>query len=314
MRIAVMGSGGMGGYYGALLAQHQHEVALIARGPHLLAIQKNGLEIKSVFGDFVVKPVAATDRPADVGVVDLVLVCTKTYDTDEAAQALLPMVGPETTVLSLQNGIDAADRVGRVVGMQRMLAGTTWISAAVERPGIIRQSSEFRRVVAGERSGEITRRLVTVVDAFGQTGIAAEASHNIEGVLWQKFVFIAAASGVGSLTRLPLGEYRAVPETRRMIVALMREVQAVARARGVKLSPDAVDAALEFMDQAGPHIKASMQLDVEAGRRTELESLIGVIGREGSRLGIPTPVADMVLAALLPRERLARRTIGTREA
>jgi 2-dehydropantoate 2-reductase len=306
MRIAIMGSGGMGGYYGGLLAQRGHDVTFIARGKHLDAIRSNGLQVKSVFGDFQIKPAQATDEPGEVGPVDLVLVCTKTYDTDEAAPEILPMVAPETTILSLQNGIDATDRIGAVAGRDHMLAGTTWISSAVEEPGVIKQVSEFRRVVAGEPSGGISSRARSVVGTFGETGITAEASDNILGVLWQKFIFIAAASGLGSLTRMPIGAYRAVPETRRMIVALMREVEAVAHARKVSLALDSVDKALEFMDKAGPNIRASMQLDVEAGRRSEIESIIGIIGREGRRLGVPTPMTDMIYGALLPVDLKAR--------
>jgi 2-dehydropantoate 2-reductase len=295
MRIAIMGSGGMGGYYGGLLAQRGHDVTFIARGKHLDAIRSNGLQVKSVFGDFQIKPAQATDEPGEVGPVDLVL-----------APEILPMVAPETTILSLQNGIDATDRIGAVAGRDHMLAGTTWISSAVEEPGVIKQVSEFRRVVAGEPSGGISSRARSVVGTFGETGITAEASDNILGVLWQKFIFIAAASGLGSLTRMPIGAYRAVPETRRMIVALMREVEAVAHARKVSLALDSVDKALEFMDKAGPNIRASMQLDVEAGRRSEIESIIGIIGREGRRLGVPTPMTDMIYGALLPVDLKAR--------
>ena len=307
MKIAIMGSGGVGGYYGGLLAQQAHDVVFIARGEHLEAIRKHGLQVKSVFGDFVVRPARATDRPAGLGKVDLILVCTKTYDTEEASRALLPMVGRETTVLSLQNGVDAADRIGEVAGRKQMIAGTTWISSAVERPGVIRQVSAFRRVVAGEPSGGITVRVKRVVAALKQAGVTAEASDNIQGVLWQKFIFIAAAAGFGALTRLPIGAYRSVPRTRSRIVELMEEADLVARAMGVKLGPDAVEQALLFMDSAGADLKASMQLDEETGRPTEIESMIGVIGREGRRLGVPTPTADIIYDMLQPVELHAHR-------
>jgi 2-dehydropantoate 2-reductase len=306
MRIAVIGAGGMGGYYGGLLAQRNHEVTFIARGAHLRAIQQNGLQVRSVFGDFRIRPARSTDRPEEVGSVDLVLFCTKTYDTDEAALLSLPMIGRETSILSLQNGVDAAERIGKIAGMEHMLAGTTWISSATDAPGTIKQVSDFRRVAIGELSGKITPRVRAVRDAFSDTGVTIEVSENIRGVLWSKFIFIAAASGFGSLTRLPLADYRAVPEARVLIVRLMRETEAVGRRLGARLSPDAVEKALTFMDNVGPNIKASMQLDVEAGRRTELESIIGYISRKGRELDIPTLVADMLYGALLPVDLMAQ--------
>jgi 2-dehydropantoate 2-reductase len=308
MKIAIMGTGGVGGYYGGLLAQGGHDVTFIARGAHLAAIQENGLQVKSIHGDFHVKPAQATDDPAQIGPVDLVVFCTKTYSIDAAAQQIKPLVGPETTVLPLENGIDAADRIGAMVGMEHMLGGVTWISSAVESPGVIKQVSQFRRVVIGELDGLVTLRAKLVHEAFEATGITAELSENVLKILWTKFVFISAASSLGSLTRLPIGDYRSVPEAREMMTNLMREVEAIARAQGVELDQDVVQKSLDFVDNAAPQIKPSMQLDVEAGRRSELEAMIGVVGRKGRELGVPTPFADMVYASLLPAEIAARRS------
>jgi 2-dehydropantoate 2-reductase len=308
MKIAIMGSGGVGGYYGGCLARAGHDVAFIARGAHLQALQTSGLQVRSVHGDFTIAPVHATETPAEVGLVDLVLVCVKTPHTEQAARAIQAIVGPDTTVLSLQNGIDAADRIDAVVGLDRVLGGVTWISSAIEAPGLIRQVSTFRRIVVGELDGRVTPRAQAVVAALQDSGASVELADDIHTVLWTKFVFIAALSGVGALTRLEIGHYRAVPETRTLLVSLMREVAAVARASGVPLEADVVDGALDIVDSAAPHIKASMQRDVETGRPSELESMIGVIGRKGRELGVPTPTADMVYAALLPVERLARKT------
>jgi 2-dehydropantoate 2-reductase len=309
MKVAIMGTGGVGGYYGGLLAQTGHEVTFIARGAHLKTIQENGLQVKSIFGDFHINPARATEDPAEVGPVDLVLFVTKAYHTDQAAQRIKPLVGAETVVLSLQNGIDAVDRIGPVVGREHMLAGATWLSSAVEAPGVIKQVSQFRRVVLGELDGRVTPRAQAAHQAFQETGITAELSENILKVLWTKFVFISAASSLGSLTRLPMGEYRSVPETRAMIVMLMNEVKDVAQSQGVPLDEDVVQKSLDFMDNAAPHIKASMQLDVEAGRRSELESMVGVIGRKGGESGVPTPVADFVYASLLPVELSAQKSL-----
>ena len=302
MKIAIMGTGGVGGYYGGLLAQQGHDVTFIARGAHLKAIQENGLQVKSIFGDFQVKPAQATDDPAGIGLVDLVVFCTKTYSIDEAAQLIKPIVGAETTVLPLQNGIDAAERIGAILGMEHLIDGATWISSAVEAPGVIKQISQFRRVVLGELDGQLTHRVQAIHKAFAETGITAELSENILKILWTKFVFISMASSLGSLTRLTIGQYRSVPETRAMMTSLMREVEAVARAQGVELDQDVVQKSLDFTDNAAPQIKPSMQLDVEAGRRSEIEAMIGVIGRKGRELKVPTPVADIVYASLLPGE------------
>lgn len=307
MKIMIMGSGGMGAYYGGLLAQGGNDVTFIARGAHLEAIRRNGLQVKSIHGDFTVAPATATDNPAEAGPVDLILFCVKTYHTDEAAQAIRPAVGPQTAVLSLQNGIDAPERTGKVVGMDHVLGGATWISSAVEAPGIIKQVSQFRRIVFGELDGRRTPRIQSVYEVLHQSGATVEISEEILKVLWTKFVFISSASSLGSLTRLPMGEYRSIPETRAMITTLMREVEALAHKAGVKVDADVVQKSLDFMDNSAPHIKASMQLDVENGRRTELDSMIGVIGHKGRELGIPTPVADFVYAALLPVEFSARK-------
>jgi 2-dehydropantoate 2-reductase len=309
MKIAVIGTGGVGGYYGGLLAQKGHNVTFIARGAHLQAIEANGLQVKSIYGDFLVKPASATNDPARISPVDLVLFCTKTYHTDEAAQEMKPLVGAGTWVMSLQNGIDAAERIGAVVGMQHMLGGATWISSAIESPGVIKQVSQFRRVVLGELDGKLSARLQSIYNALAETGITVEISENILKVLWTKFVFISAASSLGSLTRLSMGDYRSVPETRAMLTSLMGEVAAVARAHGVALDEDVVLQSLTFMDNAAEHIKASMQLDVAAGRRSEIESMIGVIGRKGREVGIATPVADFVYAALLPIDLKAQAAL-----
>jgi 2-dehydropantoate 2-reductase len=302
MKILIMGTGGVGGYYGGLLAKQSNDVTFVARGAHLYAIRHEGLKVKSMHGDFHVSPASATDDPINVGPVDLILFCVKTYNTDGASQAIRSAVGRHTVVLSLQNGIDAADRIGQVVGAEHVIGGATWLSSAVEAPGVIRQISEFRRIVFGELGGGRSERIQSIYDALSGIDITAEISENIRKVLWTKFVFISAVSGIGSLTRLPMGEYRSVPETRELLSGIMREVETLAHAQGISLDPDVVQKALEFADDAAPHIKPSMQLDVEAGNRTELESMVGVIGRKGRELGISTPVADFVYGALLPVE------------
>ena len=306
MNILIMGTGGVGGYYGGLLAQQGHEVIFISRGAHLYAIRHEGLKVKSVHGDFTVFPANATEDPGRVELVDLILFCVKTYNTDEAAEAMRPAVGPHTTILSLQNGIDAAERIGKIVGEEHVIGGATWLSSAVEAPGVIRQISQFRRIALGELNGGRSERIQSIYEVLNQIGIAVEISDDIQKVLWTKLVFITAVSSIGSLTRLPMGDYRSIPETRALLSSIMQEVESVARAQGVNLDQDVVQKWLEFIDNSAPHIKPSMQLDVESGHRTELESMIGVVGRKGRSLGIPTPVADFVYASLLPVELKAR--------
>lgn len=307
MKIAIMGSGAIGAYYGGLLARAGNEVTFIARGAHLEAIRKNGLQIKSGHGDFLVKPAQATDNPLEIGPVELALVCVKTPDTEQAARAIRPLIAPQTAVMSLQNGIDAAERIGAVIGMEHMLGAATWISAAIEAPGVVRHFSQFRRIVFGELDGQTTRRAQAVLERLQGSGATAELSSDISKVLWTKFVFISAASAAGSLTRLEMGDYRAVPETRSLLIAIMREVEALARAQNIALDDDVVEKSLAFIDASAPSIKASMQRDIETGHVSELEAIIGVIGRKGRELGLPTPVSDIVYAALLPIDLKARR-------
>jgi 2-dehydropantoate 2-reductase len=208
--------------------------------------------------------------------------------------------------MSLQNGVDAAERIGKVIGLEHVVGAATWLSSAVEAPGVIRQISQFRRIVFGELAGGRSERIQSIFEVLNQTGITVEISENIYKVLWTKLVFITAVSSIGSLTRLPMGDYRSLPETRTLLSGIMQEVESVARAQGVDLDRDVVQKWMEFIDNAAPGIKPSMQLDVESGNRTELESMIGVVGRKGRELGVPTPMADFVYATLLPVERKAR--------
>jgi 2-dehydropantoate 2-reductase len=307
MKILIMGTGGVGGYYGGLLAQQGNDVTFIARGAHLYALRHEGLKVKSVHGDFQVFPANATDDPINVGPVDLIFFCVKTYNTDGAAQAIRPAVGHRTVVMSLQNGVDAAERIGKVVGAEHVVGGVTWLSSAVVEPGVIKQISQFRRIAFGELSGERSERIQSIYEVLTQTGITVEISENIQKVLWTKLVFITAVSSIGSLTRLPMGDYRSIPETRSLLSSIMQEVESVARAQGVNLDEDVVQQWLDFIDNAAPTIKPSMQLDVEAGHRTELESMIGIVGQKGRELGVPTPVSDFVYASLLPVEQTARK-------
>lgn len=308
MRIAIMGAGGVGGYFGGLLAHAGYDVAFIARGEHLTAIQTHGLRVESVHGDFTVYPAWASADPAEVGPADYVIFATKTHHFDQALAAMRPLVGPDTTILPLQNGIDAAERVAAALGRRHVIGGLCQVGSYIAAPGVIKQISQFRRVVAGELDGPITPRVRAIVAALQAAGATAEATADIQEALWAKFIFIAPFSGVGAVTRAPAGEIMTCPETRRLLEGAMREVEAVARARGIALAADIVGRTLAFCDAMAPEQTASMQRDVMEGKPSELESMIGVMVRLGAGLGVPTPIFGFFYAALLPQERKAQLT------
>ena len=310
MRIAVMGTGGVGGYFGGLLARNGEDVTFIARGKHLEAMQRDGLRVESVHGDFVVPKVQATHDPSSVGPVHLVIFATKTYQLDDAARAMKPLIGPETGVVPLHNGVDAAERTAAIVGEEHVLGGLCYVGSMVVAPGVIRQESPFRRVIIGEMPwspdrGTVSPRVKAAVDALAAAGATAEASIAIQAARWTKFAFIAPFSGVGSVTRVPAGELNAAPETRLMLHAAIAELVAVAEAEGVRL-PEEPGKTMAFCDALGPQITASMQRDVLEGKPSELESLIGVVVRKADVLGLDVPYFRFFYASLLPQERRAR--------
>jgi 2-dehydropantoate 2-reductase len=306
MRIAVMGTGGVGGYFGGLLAQAGEDVTFIARGEHLRAIQADGLRVESVHGDFTVRPAQATDDPSTVGPVDLVLFATKTYQIEEAAGAMRPLIGPETVVLPLQNGVDASERVADILGSEHVLGGVCYIVSAIAGPGIIQQRSEFRRIVLGELDGQVTPRVEVITAALQRTGAPVELSTAINKMRWTKFLFIASFSGMGAVTRVPAGELMACAETRQMLELAMREIEALAAAGGVRLDDDVVPETMAFCDNLAPDATASMQRDIMEGRPSELEAQNGFVMRKGAELGVPVPVNTFIYSVLLPQERRAR--------
>jgi 2-dehydropantoate 2-reductase len=309
MRFAIMGTGGVGGYFGGLLAAAGYDVTFIARGAHLAAIREAGLRVESVHGGFVVRPAQATDDPATVGPVDYVLFTTKTYQLEEAARALLPLVGPDTAVLPLHNGVDAMERTAAIVGRQPVLGGLCYVGSMIAAPGLIRQQSQFRRVIVGEMpwrgGGAVTPRVTLLVEALKRGGAVAEATDDIQAARWKKYAFIAPFSGVGAVARVPAGEINAQAETRRLLHDAIREVVSLARAAGVSL-PEEPGKTIAFCDALGAGITASMQRDVLEGRPSELESIIGEVVRKGEQLGVDTPAFRFFYAALLPQERRAR--------
>jgi 2-dehydropantoate 2-reductase len=298
MNIAVMGAGGVGGYYGGLLARHGNTVWLIARRDHLHALQQRGLEIRSVMsGDFHVA-IRATDDPRSVGPVDLILFTVKTYDTEVAAEAIKPLVGPQTVVLTMQNGIDNAERIGAIVGADRVMAGPVYIGARIKAPGVIEQNAGPCRIVFGEPTGGVSARGQRLLQSFQEAGIVCELSNHVITALWEKFMFICVFSGFTALARLPIGPIRTFPPLRQLYTACLQELYQVATASGVTLRTDMVDHVLTFTDAVTEGMKSSLQMDLDRGKRLEVDSLQGVVVRLGERLGIPTPVHTLLYAFL----------------
>lgn len=306
MRVAVFGAGAVGGYYGARLAAGGADVAVVARGAHLAAIRAGGLRVESIAGDAVLRPSLVTDRPAEIGPVDWVVCGVKAWQVEEAAQAMRPLIGRDTGVLPLQNGVDAADQLGDAVGREHVVGGATWILAHVEAPGLIRHTGARPRIVFGELDGVSRERCPRLLAALRAGGVEAELSDRIATVVWSKFLFIDPVSALGAVTRRPLGEYRVVPETRRLLAAAIGEVRSLALAEGVPLPDDAVAETLALIDRLPAESVASMQRDVAAGRPSELHCQAGAVVRRARARGVATPVHDLLYAALLPGERAAR--------
>jgi 2-dehydropantoate 2-reductase len=306
MRIAVLGSGGVGGYFGGRLAQAGESVVFVARGAHLAALRTHGLRVESVAGDFVVQPADAIDL-ADARPVDVVIVAVKAWQVSDAARSLAPWMGADTFVVPLQNGVEAADRLAAVVGADRVVGGLCKILSYVAAPGVVRLVGVHPRVEIGERDGRRSERVARLAAAFARArGVAVAVPDDIEAALWEKFLFIAPLGGVGAATRVPVGALRAVPETRRMLEQAMREIEAVGRARGVRLAPDAVSRALAYVDALPPEATASMQRDLLEGRPSELDDQVGATVRLGAAAAVPVPVHACLYASLLPQELRAR--------
>ena len=301
MRIAVMAAGAVGGYFGARLAAAGHDVFFIARGAHLAAIRKDGLIVNSVNGDLHLKNVNATDNPADVGPVDIVLFAVKLWDTEKGAEAARPLLGPDTRVVTLQNGVDSYERVAPIVGAARAIAGVTYVVTVIERPGVIKQASQFQSIICGTSDGRADAPLAAFVAAAKAAGIPITLSDNIERDRWHKFIFLSATSGATAITRQTMGPILADADMRALFRAIMAETLAVGRAKGVALEEAFVDERMAFADKNVPAgMKASMANDLDRGNRLELDWLAGHVSRLGKELKVPTPVNDTVYAALKP--------------
>jgi 2-dehydropantoate 2-reductase len=300
MRIAVVGAGGVGGGFGAALAKAGADVTFIARGAHLAAMKSAGLRIESPRGDTHLVPTQATDDPKTIGKVDFVLFCVKLWDVESAGEHIKPLVGPDTAVIPLQNGIDAADRLVPILGREAVMGGVAQISASIVEPGVIRQVGTFMRMIFGELDGTISQRAKDFLAMCQKAGFDATLSDQILTELWMKFALLATNASMTAVTRQPIGKLRDDPDVRAIFLSAIQEVIEVGRARNIALPADALSKVLDFIGHAPPAMKASMALDLERGNRLELPWLSGKVVELGRELGISTPTHGMLHALLKP--------------
>lgn len=299
MKIAVFGSGGVGGYFGGKLAASGEDVTFLARGAHLAAMQRDGLHISSPLGDVRVLDVQATDRPQAIGPVDVVLFTVKLYDVEAAAATLAPLIGPDTVVITLQNGIDAMDMVAKHVGADHVAGGAAYIVVVIDQPGHLRHTGG-QNLVFAERDGRHSDRLVAFEEAGKRAGFGATASREVDTELWIKFVRLSAWSGVTAATRSPMGVIRSNPALFEMMMKATDEAIAVGRARGITFPADIVESTRAMIPNFPDAAKSSMLEDLERGRRLELPWLSGAVVRIGREVGVPTPIHQFITTILTP--------------
>jgi 2-dehydropantoate 2-reductase len=310
VRVAIVGSGAVGGYFGAKLARTGQDVSFVARGAHLAAIRRQGLQIRSPkLGDFVVQA-PADDDPARIGPVDLVLFTVKAYDNQAALDLLPPLLHGDTVVLTLQNGIDSVDEVAAKVGERHVLGGTTYVATALETPGIIVQTGVHRSIIFGEvfgGRGQITPRVQAIADIMAPADIQVMAVADGRVPIWDKFVYLAPFSGFTGAARLPIGPLWEDPQLQQMFYAAAREVAALAAAEGVVLSPDRFEKLTEYMNNIPPTTRSSLLIDLEMGKRIEVEALQGAALRRAARHNVPMPIISTLYAVLRPHSRGSHR-------
>jgi 2-dehydropantoate 2-reductase len=300
MRIAVFGTGGVGGVYGARLAQAGHDVHFIARGRHLAAIREHGLKVLSPLGDIHLNPANTTDDPATVGAVDIVLFCVKAYDAESAAEQCRPLIGPDTGVLTLLNGVDSVGVLSRVLGAAHVIGGVANISAGIESPGVIRHHNKLQILRFGELDDRPSPRVEALKAAAVAAGIETHISANIDREVWNKFIFLAAMSAANCVTRQAVGVIREDPAMLALFERLTREVIAVARAKGVSLPDDQYERSMKTVASLPAPMKASMLAALERGERLEADHLCGAVVRMGTELGVDTPAHEAAYAACRP--------------
>jgi 2-dehydropantoate 2-reductase len=306
MRIAVIGAGGVGGYFGGKLAQAGIDTTFLVRGATLDALRTNGLRVDSANGDFAIAHVQATNDPSSVGVVDAVLVCVKAWQMRDAIANIAPMLGPETIVVPMENGIDAPDVLRASLDERNVVGGLCAIVSFLVAPGHIKHAASEPVVMFGELDNRSSARTQALLGAFTKAGVKAEIPPDIHRSMWTKFLFITPLSGIGALTRVPVGKWRAMPEVRAIVDEMLRELIDVASARGIDLGDDAFEKTWQRYDALAPASTSSLQRDVMDGKPSELDAQLGAVVKLGDAAGVATPVTRFVYHALLPQERVAR--------
>ena len=298
MKIVIVGAGGVGGFFGAKLAADGNEVTFVARGAHREAMARDGLKVLSPAGDFHIPEPRLLGDPEETGLCDVALVCVKLWDLEDAAQLLLPLLGPESTVVPLQNGVTASDTLAASLGAERIMSGLAQVGTQIESPGVIRQTGKFAKLIFGKRDGSRSARGEALLAACQSAGFDAKLSTSIEIDLWKKFVMLASFAGAASRRRQPIGAVLAEPDGEAELEALVTEAVAVGRAKGVGLAEDLADKTLAFYRDLPAEMKPSMLHDLEAGRRLEVDWLSGEVVRLGAALGVETPASQAVVEAL----------------
>jgi 2-dehydropantoate 2-reductase len=306
MRIAIFGAGGVGAYFGARLAEVGNEVSIVARGAHLDAIRANGLRVDSVLGDMLVRPKVASSSAADVGPVDVVLLGVKTWQVAEVAPALKPLLGAETFIVPLQNGVETPDQLAAALGPTHVVGGVCGGFCFIVGPGHVKHIGGITFIKFGELNGEESERVERLRAQFAAAKVDVEVPDDIRIALWEKLMLVVPFGGIGAVSRAPIGVIMKTPETRALIEAGIREIAAVALAQGVRLSPDTVGRTLALLDRTTPTGTSSLQRDIAAGKRSELDAWTGAVVRLGAKLKVPTPTHSFLYAALLPLEQRAR--------
>jgi len=308
MRIAIVGAGGVGGYFGGKLAKAGHdEVVFVARGATLEALRARGLRVDSINGDFTVERVNATDAPREIA--DAVVFCVKAWQIPEAARQVKAIVGPETAVVPLENGMEAPEQLAEIFGREHVLGGLCGIVSFVVEPGHIRHMAAEPIVMFGELDNRPSERTKQLLDAFLRSGVKAEIPPDIAHSMWTKFLFIVPMSAIGALTRVPIGTWRTMPEVREIAEQSVREVIALANARGANLGDDDFTRTMERYDNLAPASTSSLQRDVMDGKPSELDAQIGAVVRLARESGVAVPVSEMLYHCLLPQERRARGSV-----
>jgi 2-dehydropantoate 2-reductase len=307
MKFAIFGTGGVGGYFGGKLAQAGEDVTFIARGRHLSVIQQAGLSVESIGGDFLVNPAQATDSPLSLGAVDVVILAIKAWQLDEVVNQMKPLIGENTLIVPLLNGIEHMEILVNAFGREHVLGGLCRISAFIADAGRIKHVGIDPFITFGELSGGKSERASKLYDVFKNVaGVTAQVSDNIELAMWEKYLFICSVSGVGAVTRQPIGGFRSIPESRAMFRRALEEVVLVANARGIDLNEKSVQSVMDRIDQIQPNVMASMQKDIMEGRPSELESQTGALVRMARALAVSVPTHEFIYASLLPMEKEAR--------